>query len=165
MSSVIHPPRIKKSGKLHLYQNTMEFCVLNEKTLITIEIWNNVKDPWIWNMYADVVTAANGFVWMKKWEEGKNYHITKTFDEKGMLVGTYVDICSSIKKDTNNVYSFIDWYLDIWKEPRKDPIFLDENKLEKALAAGYLTVEEGNITKNVGAYVIEALRKGLLPDF
>lgn len=159
----IHKPRIKYSDELHLPQNTITLNRISDKVLITTETWNGVKDPWT---IQNSIVADNGYVWIKKWEIGKNYSPRKTYNQDGELVSIYIDICSpiTVKDDT---FEFEDWYLDIWQDVKnnKNPIFVDENEFNMAVEAGYLTTEFADKTKEVSEHIINGLREKTFLDF
>ena len=84
-----------------------------------------------WSIGA-LIVARPGYSWLTRWEEGKNYVITRILDDKGDWVGTYCDICSCVKKH-NEGFEFEDWYLDVWQPAGEKPGLLDEDGLEEAV--------------------------------
>ena len=148
----IHPPRKKHSGRIHLPHNTMVQNHVSDCILIETEIWHNVKKPY----YSQgIIIADNGYSWVKKWQEGANFCIRKTYNEKKELVAIYIDICSPIIKSKGE-YGFTDWYLDIWVDilNHKQPVLLDEDEFAQASKQGYLSTEQQHITTSTATMLL-----------
>jgi len=157
----VHPPKhITSKTGLGLTWTTKVFETFPDH-FITDETFGEMERLW---SIDDLVVAKPGYRWITKWEEGKNYVITRILNEKGDWVGTYCDICSPVKKieDTRLIgndegFEFEDWYLDVWQPANEKPGLLDEDELEEAVADGHITREQAEVAMEAAAKVIEIL--------
>ena len=150
----IHEPKNRQSIiGLGSPNNFLETKLLHSSLAIVTETWGNMEEPYI---ESNTILANTGYVWITEWEVGKNYIMTKMFDIKNELVGIYCDISSPVTK-TDNVFEMIDWYLDVWQEAGKKPILLDEDELEEALKAGYISEQEAKVAKDTAKFLIDKL--------
>jgi len=155
----IHQPKyITSQQGMGLPNTTKSAELIDANTLVTTEIWNEMDKPWT---QSGITTANKGYKWITKWEVGKNYVITGNIDDKGNLLSYYCDICSSVERNGDN-FSFTDWYLDVFLPVGGVPEILDEEELEEALVAGYLTNEQANTAKVTADKVVSLLKSGEL---
>ncbi len=155
---MIHKPKhIRSIDGRGVSGNLVETNFLSPSLAIVTETWRNMKEPYI---ESNTILANTGYVWITKWEVGKNYIITKMFNTKHELVGIYCDISSPIAK-TENGFEMIDWYLDVWQEAGKKPILFDEDELEEALKAGYVSEQEVKVAKDTAMFLINKLNNSI----
>lgn len=121
--------------------------------LDTSEVWNEMEEPWT---VEDVIIAKPGYRWVTRWEEGKNHTVCQFLDERGNLVAVYSDIGSVVTK-TPNGYEFDDWYLDVFQPAGERPVLLDEDELQQAVQAGYLTEGQAELARQEVSRVMEQL--------
>lgn len=140
----IHKPHLIQSNVAYGNGNKVNQDVISETTIISTEYW--INEPVREYIDAGVITAKKGYAWITTWELGKNYISTRILDENGNLVGIYWDITSQVKK-TNEHYEAYDWYLDVFKTADKKVFILDEDELEKAVLAGFLTQSKAEIAR------------------
>lgn len=134
----IHKPR-ELSSKIGLGLNTIKSLHwINDRLAFSTEKWGIIDKPW---QQDNTIIARNGFIWKTRWEEGKSYLITKYFDEKNKLIGTYVDICRPVKT-VKKSFKTTDLYLDVWQLSGHSPIILDEDELNESVKANYLNKRE-----------------------
>ncbi|HSX28432.1 MAG TPA: DUF402 domain-containing protein [Candidatus Saccharimonadales bacterium] len=131
---------------------TMKF--LSDNLGIGTEVWNELEEPW---QEGDVVIAEPGYKWVTKWETGKPYIINKFHNASGQLVGVYCDVARPIRL-TKDGFEFDDLYLDVWQIPGKDPIILDEDELEAALEAGYISADEAAEARRIALFLVKELQ-------
>jgi predicted RNA-binding protein associated with RNAse of E/G family len=162
MISGTHKPRIKQSGTLHLPHNEIVLNKINENILLSTETWHNVQESWIYN---GITEADEGYVWVKKWEKGKQYTIRKSFDAAGKLVCIYVDICAPITVE-NSVFEFEDWYLDVWYDTENKKVeIVDKDEFEKAVQEEFLSKEQAQQAREIAEYLQQNLLKEGFIDF
>lgn len=147
----LHPPKhISSTEGLGLNtQKSLEH--LSDTVAIGTEGWGALETPW---QQDDVIIALPGYIWRTRWEVGKPYVITKFLNQDGNLVGVYCDICRPVTK-TDEGFAFDDLYLDVWQVPGKAPALLDEDELEEAVAAGYISTEEARQAHENASTVIK----------
>lgn len=157
----IHPPKhLLSIDGLGLPNTIKVIKTLTPTSIILEQTWQEMVKPW---NQGDTIIAKPGYKWISRWEEGENYIMTKMLDEKGNLVGFYCDICDPVRKNEDGFESN-DWYLDVWKPANQLPQLLDEDELEDAIEAGYLTEEQANIARQIASQLMIEL-KSTLPDF
>ena len=134
----LHPPkRISSTGGLGL-NTTKQLDWASDTLAYGTETWGELEKPW---QQDETIIALPGYVWRTRWEVGKPYIINKYLDKNGKLVGIYCDICRPVEK-VEGGFAFDDLYLDVWQVPGSKPIILDEDELEEAISAGYISSEE-----------------------
>ena len=149
----MHPPK-------HITSNTGLGLSWTTKVLetfpgyfVTDETFGEMDRHWS----IDGLTVAKpGYRWITRWEEGKNYVVTRILDENGDWVGTYCDICSPVAKNGDG-YEFEDWYLDVWQPANEQPRLLDEDELEEAARDGQITPQQAQIAREAAVQVIVML--------
>lgn len=124
--------------------------VVNDRISIGTEIWNDLEDPW---HEGEIIIAKPGYIWRTKWELGKPYIITKIQDEKSNLIAVYCDVARPVQA-AGNGFTFIDLYLDVWIPYGQAPIIIDENELDNAVAASYITSDEAAEARRVASELI-----------
>jgi len=126
------------------------------------EIWGDLEKPW---QQDETIIALPGYVWRTRWEVDKPYIVNKFLDNNGKLVGVYCDICRPVEK-VGDELAFDDLYLDVWQVPGNDPIILDEDELEEAVNAGYISFKEADTVRQNAEKVKQLLlTKSDLLDF
>jgi predicted RNA-binding protein associated with RNAse of E/G family len=121
---------------------------------VTTEVWNEIGEAW--RAQEGFVFADTGYKWVTKWEEGKNHTVTEFIDATGKLVGAYFDIGSTVTK-TPSGFEYDDWYLDVFQPAGERPVLLDENEMEQAVQAGFLTEEQAEIARREADRLIRQL--------
>ena len=97
---------------------------------------------------------------MIKWEVGKPYIITKIMDDTDSLVGVYCDVSRPVER-TFDGFAFDDLYLDVWQPVDDTPTILDEDKLEAAVAAGFVSQCEADEARRVAEQLVRVLTDGV----
>ena len=149
----IHAPKRVTSTKGLGVNTTKTLEWMSDTLAYGTEVWGELEKPW---KEGETLIALPGYVWRTRWEVGKPYIITKFFNEKGELVGIYCDICSPVEK-VNDGFEFDDLYLDVWQTPGNAPVLLDEDELQEAITAGFLTAEEATEVRHHAVEVIQIL--------
>lgn len=149
----LHPPkRISSTEGLGL--NTKKHMDYVSNTLaFGTEIWSELEKPW---QQDNTIIALPGYVWRTRWEVGKPYIINKYLDDKRKLIGIYCDINRPVEK-TKDGFAFDDLYLDVWQIPGSKPVVLDEDELEEAVKAGYISKKEAGWAHKEALKVMELL--------
>lgn len=154
MSKPIHPPKLISSASgLGLPNTIKNRTVISPTKIETSELWQEMEKPWA---ESGVIIANPGYTWKTTWEAEKNFIITHFYNEKGALVGTYCDICSPIIA-LEGEFAFYDWYLDVWQEAGKPPVILDENELQEAEIAGFISTTDAATARKVAQQLVEML--------
>lgn len=148
----VHNLKFISSDKgLGLPGNTIEREFKSSDVLITTETWGQMDNFW---SESGVVIAKPGYKWITKWVKGNNYISTKILDEKGGVVAFYFDVCSPIAV-SKGVFSFYDWYIDVWYPTGSNPVILDEEECKAALNEGYLSKNDFDVAITTGKYIVE----------
>jgi len=155
----IHPPRLISSIDGLGLNTTKTMRRISDQVSIGTEIWNELEKPWV---EGNAIIAKPGYRWITKWEIGKPYIITKYHDEKGALIAIYCDVTRPVKV-IDGGFEFIDLYLDVWQIPGKDPVVLDENELQDAIVAGYISTNEAHEAEQVANKIIDNIKNN--PNF
>lgn len=149
----LHPPR-RISSSEGLGTNTeKQLGYISETLAYGTETWGELEKPW---QQDDTIIALPGYVWRTRWEVGKPYIINKYLNDKGELVGIYCDISRPVEK-TRDGFAFDDLYLDVWQIPGSEPVILDEDELEDAVKAGYISSEEADTAREEAGRIKELL--------
>lgn len=96
-----------------------------------------MKEPWV---EGSTIIAEQGYIWKTKWEVGKPYVITKFQDAASNLIAVYCDVARPVEVIEGG-FTFVDLYLDVWQVVGKDAVILDENELQDAVEAEYVSTE------------------------
>ncbi len=134
----LHPPKQISSIEGLGLNTTKTLEQISDSISIGTEVWNKLEEPW---RQGRTVIAKQGYVWRTKWEAGKPYIITKFYDENNGLIAVYCDVSRPVQS-VEGGYTFVDLYLDVWMLPGQPPILLDEDELDDAVKAGYITQDE-----------------------
>lgn len=127
---------------------------ISDSKSIGTEVWNEMDEPW---QEGSTIIAEPGYAWTTKWEVGKPYIITKFQDAASNLIAIYCDVTRPVEK-TENSFTFVDLYLDVWQQPGKDPTILDEDELEDAVSAGYISNDEAIQARQVADELVARLK-------
>jgi predicted RNA-binding protein associated with RNAse of E/G family len=156
MKSSIHPPtRISSIEGIGLNTSkTMKYET--ENFGIGTEVWGELEKPW---RQDNTIIAMPGYKWITHWEVGKPYIVSRFYDAKGNYIATYCDVARPLRR-VDGGFETDDLYLDAWQIAGTAPIILDEDELEMAIVAGYISKEEAI----VAGQVAEALCRMLHDD-
>lgn len=149
----LHPPKRISSIEGLGFNTVKKLDWIDDKLAYGSEVWSDLDKPW---RQDDVTIALPGYLWKTRWELGKPFIITKYLDDQGQLVGVYCDICRPVEK-IGNGFEFDDLYLDVWQIPGSAPVILDEEELDDAIKAGYLTKDEATIARQYAEEVKQLL--------
>lgn len=155
----LHPPKLITSTEGLGVGTTKTMRKVNDHISIATEVWNTMKEPWA---EGATIIAKPGYVWETKWEVGKPYIITKFYDAAANLVAIYCDVSRPVQK-TEGGFSFVDLYLDVWQPTGQEPVILDEDELEEAVRARYITPEEADEARDVARQLVNNLKNN--PNF
>ena len=86
--------------------------------------------------------ADAGYAWLSHFPDGARHVVTTMVDAEGDVVQWYVDVCREHGLGPDGVPWWDDLYLDVVVRPTGEALLLDEDELELALAAGYVTPAE-----------------------
>jgi predicted RNA-binding protein associated with RNAse of E/G family len=152
----LHPPkRISSIIGIGLPNTTKQLDYYSPVAAIGTEIWNDMSEPW---REGSVIIAQPGYIWKTKWQAGKPYTINKFYDDQQQLVATYCDVARPTEA-VDGGFEFDDLYLDIWWIPGHEAIVLDEDELEAALEAGYITQKEANAARLIADHILEMIHR------
>ena len=158
----IHPPKLISSiVGLGLPGNTKSIEYLRDGSAISTETCNSVAEPW---KQGNMVIALHGYQWITKWEAGKPYIVNKFFNREGGLVGIYYDVSRPVRKIPGG-FEFDDLYLDVWCLAANKIELLDEDELEAAVIAKYISPEEADTARGVAGQIVDLIQRGELPGF
>jgi len=132
---------------------------MDDSVSIGTEIWNDMEEPW---REGETIIALPGYIWTTKWEVGKPYVITKFQDASAKLIAVYCDIARPVEAIKNG-FTFTDLYLDVWYIPGYEPRVLDEDELQAALNARFITLEEATEARGVARSLIVRIKSD--PNF
>lgn len=132
---------------------------VNDSVSIGTEIWNEMEEPW---RQGSTIIAKPGYIWTTKWELDKPYIITRFQDVASNLIAVYCDVSRPVRA-TDDGFSFIDLYLDVWQLPGEEPIILDEDELSEAVKANYISHDEAEIAQRIARELVASLKDD--PDF
>lgn len=93
---------------------------------------------------------------------GRPYEIASVFDAEGRPVGHYTNLIREPRLDSRE-WQLTDLYLDVWQPHRGAPRILDEEELEQAVRAGFLSAEEAYRVRADAAAVLRAAIVGRWP--
>jgi len=151
----IHRPKLISSLE-GLGLNTSKSMKYRSKTVaIGTEIWNELEKPW---QEGDTIIAREGYSWVTRWEAGKPYIISKFYDAAGNLIGTYCDVARPVRVIEGG-FEFDDLYLDVWLATGKSISILDEDELQDAVRAAYITVREAENAQRVAEELVDLLKQ------
>ncbi|MDO8649708.1 MAG: DUF402 domain-containing protein [Candidatus Berkelbacteria bacterium] len=156
----LHPPRRISSTEGLGINTEKQLDYVSGLLAYGTETWGELEKPW---RQDNTIIALPGYVWRTRWEVGKPYIINKYLDDKGELIGIYCDITRPVEK-TEDGFAFDDLYLDVWQIQGGEPVILDEEELEDAVKAGYISLEEASTARSEAEKVKELLltKPGLL---
>jgi predicted RNA-binding protein associated with RNAse of E/G family len=150
----LHSPKLITSAQGLGVGTKKQIDFITNDLAIGTETWGQLEAPWV---ESGKVIAQKDYRWVTKWETSKPYIITKFYDDSNKLIGTYCDISSCVQR-VENGFEFYDMYLDVWQTPNNDPVILDVDELEAALAAGFITPEEARDARRAAKKVIELIK-------
>lgn len=151
----LHRPKLISSIE-GLGLNTTKSMKYRSKTVaIGTEVWNELEKPW---QEGEIVIARPGYKWVTRWEAGKPYIINKFYDVTGNLIGTYCDVARPVRLIESG-FEFDDLYLDVWQAEGKPISILDEDELQEALGAGFITKSEADEAQRVAEELVELLKQ------
>lgn len=102
--------------------------------------------------FGPVLIADRGYRWLQFAPEGEHWWLTVMFDEQGSLVQSYFDITRRNElSDPDGAY-FQDMFLDVAVPAVGEPVVLDRDELDAALA-------DGSITRGEHALALETADK------
>jgi predicted RNA-binding protein associated with RNAse of E/G family len=127
--------RITQKRFAMLQVNNDEF-----KGYISLFCIDGVREP-LWINLADetVCLADKGYMWLQQFPQGTHYVITTVFNEQGVLVRWYIDICKQYYLDEQGTLRYVDLYLDLDISPEGKILLLDVDELDEALRQGVIT--------------------------
>lgn len=152
----LHPPKHISSAEGLGLNTVKQLEFKGENKAVCTETWGELEAPW---KESGTIIAEPGYTWVTLWETGKPYIITKFLNAEGELVGVYCDVSRPVKR-VGDEFTFDDMYLDVWMVPGQEPVILDEDELEEALQAGYITQLEAEQAIEVAATLKDELKKG-----
>jgi predicted RNA-binding protein associated with RNAse of E/G family len=152
---MMHPPKLISSKDGLGLNTTRQMRHATATLAISTETWGALPCPWT---ESGTIIAQSGYKWVTRWEVGRPYIITKIYDDAGNFVGTYCDITSAVMQKSNG-FECHDMYLDIWQVPGKQPVLLDEDELEQALAASYISKAEADSARLAAEDLLHLFRK------
>lgn len=150
----LHPPKNVSSAEGLGLNTTKSMQRISDSESIGTEVWNEMDEPWREGL---TIIAEAGYVWTTKWEVGEPYIVTKFQDAALNLIAIYCDVARPVEKIEDR-FTFVDLYLDVWQQPGKDPIILDEDELEDAVGAGYISNDEAIQAKRVADELVARLK-------
>lgn len=151
----LHRPRLISSIE-GLGLNTAKSMEYKSKTVaIGTEVWNELEKPW---KEGDTIIARPGYKWVTRWEAEKPYIINKFYDDSDNLIGIYCDVARPIRLIEGG-FEFDDLYLDVWQATGEPIKILDEDELQDALQAGYITMSEADEAQRVAEELVKLLKQ------
>lgn len=157
-----HPPKHISSTEGLGLNTTKHLEFKSENKAVGTETWGELETPW---MESGTIIAKPGYIWVTRWEAGKPYIITKFLNTEGELAGIYCDISRPVER-VGDAFTFDDMYLDVWMAPGQEPVILDEDELQEAVQAGYITQTEAVQAMEAALALIDELKSsGELLDF
>lgn len=151
----LHRPKLISSIEGLGLNTTKSIEYISKTVAIGTEIWNELEEPW---REGDVVIARPDYKWITRWEVGKPFIINKFYDDKGELVAIYCDVSRPVRQ-IDGGFEFDDLYLDVWWPTGKAISILDEDELQDALDANYITKHEADEARRVAKEVVELLKQ------
>lgn len=150
----LHPPKNISSTQGLGIGTTKSMRRISDSISIGTEVWNEMNEPWA---EGDTIIAKPGYVWTTKWEVGKPYIVTKFQDADRDLIAVYCDVARPVQASEGG-FSFTDLYLDVFQLPGQDPIVLDEDELEDAVKAAYITQDEAEVAQEIASELMLSLK-------
>lgn len=129
---------------------------MSDTLAIGTEVWNELDEAW---KEGDTVIARTGYKWVTRWEVGKPYVINKFYDDVDSLIGIYCDVTRPVRL-IDGGFEFDDLYLDVWEVAGKSIVILDEDELENALRADYITADETDEARRISQELVVLLKNG-----
>ncbi len=151
----IHRPKLISSIEGLGLNTTKSMRYISKTIAIGTEVWNELQEPW---QEGDTIIALPAYKWVTRWEAGKPYIINKFYDDANHLVGIYCDVARPVRQIEGG-FEFDDLYLDVWWATGKPISVLDEDELQEALGAGYITTNEAVEAHRVAKELIELLKQ------
>jgi len=146
----IHAPSFE-SSVIGLGPNTEKIIkYLDENNAVTEETWGELVRPW---KIGDTIIADKDFFWKTRWSRSSEFVTTKFFDQNRDLVGIYCDVTRPVVQIPGG-FSYVDLYIDVWKEPGVNPVLLDEDELDQAESEGVISATEAKRARKVARHVL-----------
>lgn len=108
-----------------------------------------------------LLEAGSDIVWFtfpRQWHDIGRFH---TAD--GAFTGFYANVLTPVEILPDDFWRTTDLFLDVWMEPGKAPVLLDEDELNAALEAGALDAETGRRARDEAEKILERARAGAWP--
>jgi predicted RNA-binding protein associated with RNAse of E/G family len=154
--SSLHPPKHISSTEGLGLNTTKHLEFKSENKAVGTETWGELETSW---KESGTIIAEPGYSWVTLWETGKPYIITKFLNAEGELVGVYCDVSRPVER-VGDAFTFDDMYLDVWMVPGQEPVILDEDELQEAVQAGYITHAEAKQAMKTALALRNALKLG-----
>lgn len=152
----LHRPKLISSVAGIGLNTTKSMKYISKTLAIGTEIWNTLETPW---KQDDTIIAEEGYKWVTRWGVGKPYTINKFYDNNGKLIGIYCDVARPVQPIIGG-FEFYDLYLDVWQVAGQPIRVLDEEELQDALEAGYITTLEAHNAQIVAIGLVTLLEEG-----
>jgi predicted RNA-binding protein associated with RNAse of E/G family len=129
---------------------------MSDSVSIGTELWGYLEKPW---KEGRTVIAHSGYKWVTRWEAGKPFITSKFYNDSGRLIGIYCDVARPVQQTVDG-FTFEDLYLDVWQVTGENPMILDEDELDEAVEADFISGEEAEEATTIA----EQLRQMLLDN-
>jgi predicted RNA-binding protein associated with RNAse of E/G family len=149
----LHRPRLISSIEGLGLNTTKTMQYLTDDLAIGTEIWDTLEKPW---QEGEIIIAQPGYKWVTRWETGKPYIINKFYDDKDNFIAFYCDVARPVRR-IDGGFEFDDLYLDIWQPVGQPALILDDDELQDAVEAGYVTQTEANEAQAIGKQLEQML--------
>jgi predicted RNA-binding protein associated with RNAse of E/G family len=128
-------------------------------TLVERVVWGDLPHPW---RKADQVVADHGFVWFRFWLAGDDQVVERYYDNRGSLIGTQIDICTSLICDTDGCCAG-DLILDIWISSDGQVTVHNEDAFELAVLKGDIEASQAARAEDQVRRLTAAIARGRFP--
>ncbi len=108
-----------------------------------------------------VLEAGSDIVWFTfphLWHDIGRFHTSD-----GAFTGLYANVLTPVEVLPEHVWHTTDLFLDVWMEPGKAPVLLDEDELEAALEAGALAAETARRAREEAGKILKRAQVGTWP--
>lgn len=130
------------------------------KGSIALLCMDKVRDPLLAkSSRLPICIVDNGYSWLQHYPQKEHYTLTTMFDEGGVIVQWYIDICLQHGVTRQNIPWMDDLFLDIIVSPGGEIEMLDFSELQHALAANEISEHHYDLAVHESERLVCAIRR------
>ncbi len=146
--------RVEMSRIIKKTIKTMEVSKNEFNGFISLLTFDEISSPlFVMNPTGKICIADTNYKWLQFAPKNANWWLTVMYNEKNQLIESYFDITKENVFDDNPY--FIDMKLDVIIQKNSNPIIVDQEELNVALAQNIITKNEYNLAFKVANQIID----------